>query len=104
MLGTTAHPSTRSGNHNRLWRVRVQIAAGDIWNPWCAFDPEVGFSILRPDAPTVVLLTPSLYTERLIGASHFIEKVAVAPLAGCAGIGEMRHVLAGVVTTGQIAA
>lgn len=88
----------------RLWRTRVQIAAGDIWNSWCALDPAVGFSTLRTDAPRAVLLTPTLYSLRLYEASHFIARVASRPLEGCTGIGEMRHVLATIVTSGQVAA
>lgn len=87
----------------RLWRTRVQIAAGDIWNPWCTLDPAVGFSVLRPDAPKVHLLTPALYSDRLREASHFIAKCAVLPFAGCSGVGAMRHVLATIISEHAVA-
>lgn len=88
----------------RLWRLRVQIAAGDIWNRWCAKAPGAQFITLRPDAPHAVLLTPALYSRRLTEASHFLAKVADLPLEGCAGVGQMRHVLATIITSGQVVA
>jgi hypothetical protein len=53
------------------------------------------------DMEPVVALVPAGYVE-LLSTSPLLARHLVAPLAGCGGIGVMRHLLAGIRDTGQL--
>jgi hypothetical protein len=85
----------QSVDEARLWRVRMDNAACDLWvagrHGRVGNTPVMG----RPGAP-LILFTPAVYTERILAAHPYFERHAVRPLPfeGCRGIGDMRHVLA----------
>lgn len=62
----------------------------------------IGMHKLDPDCP-VIALVPTMYAEAL-RATPLLAPRLVEPLAGCAGIGEMRHRLAMIRDTGILEA
>lgn len=80
----------------RQWHHRVQADVGGLWSVGRYAVRTADGWVGRPGRPgaPVVLFTPRFYTEQLL-AIPLIRRHAVLPLPfeGCAGIGEMRHVL-----------
>lgn len=68
----------------RQWQSWIQGDACSMWADWSSFG--------RPGAP-VILFVPKFYAEQLMTAP-LLAANAHRPFEGCAGIGEMRHVLA----------
>ncbi len=67
----------------RQWQSWVQGEACSLWAEWSTAG--------RPGAP-IILFVPKFYAEQLMTAPLLAHN-AVLPFLGCAGIGEMRHVL-----------